>query len=356
MEADKVDHILPDVPPLRFWGEGAVGWYCLAGAVTRYMEYTGDPVSYAEVMGVSGAAWRLIWNEGQWSPDNLIMAWYGPLLAETRIADAFGYRYTYVDRGPQAPRTDANGEDAIVASIRAEIDAGRPAIAIGIAGPEECLVAGYRDGGEALLVQSFFERSEGYVKVRDWYDEQRFLGLHLFEKEAERKSKRENLIAALTWAVRMSSLTEAGGRAAGLAAYDAWARDMLRDEDFAGDDLDRIAENCLSISDNGIILLCARKVAGDYLLRMQDEVGPQAREHLGAAAALHHKESETVGAAHDIIPWGNVHGAELRKRVSHANRIEIAEVIRQCKDHFAQAVDKIRHALEAEGVEAQADS
>lgn len=41
-----------------------MGWYCLAGAVTRYMEYTGDPVAYEEVMGVSGAAWCLIWGSG----------------------------------------------------------------------------------------------------------------------------------------------------------------------------------------------------------------------------------------------------------------------------------------------------
>jgi len=78
------EKVLVGVARLRFWGEGAAGWYCLAGAVTRYMEYIGDPVSYAEVMGVSGAAWRLVWNEGHWSPDNLVMAWYGPQVAEMR--------------------------------------------------------------------------------------------------------------------------------------------------------------------------------------------------------------------------------------------------------------------------------
>jgi hypothetical protein len=50
------ENVLQGVPPLRFWGEGAVGWYCLAGAVTRYLEYLGDPVAYAEVMGVSSGA------------------------------------------------------------------------------------------------------------------------------------------------------------------------------------------------------------------------------------------------------------------------------------------------------------
>jgi hypothetical protein len=348
MMSDK-EKVLQGVPPLRFWGEGAVGWYCLAGAVTRYMKYLGDPVPYAEVMGVSGAAWRLIWNEGQWSPDNLIMDWYGHLLAERRIADAFGYEYAYVDRRPETPRTDENSEEAIAARIRAEIDAGRPALAIGIAGPEECLVAGYREGSEILLVQSFFERTDGYLVVRDWYDQEWFRGLHLFSKEVERKSRRQNLLEALTWAVEMASMTETGGRSAGLAAYDAWAEDMLCDADFW--DAEQLKPNCMSISDNAIILLCARKVAGDYLLLMKDEVGSAAREHLRAAAVLHHKEGETMGAAHDIIPWGNVHGEELQQRTTHANRVEIARLIRECKGCFEQAMDEIAGALEAEGVD-----
>jgi hypothetical protein len=249
------------------------------------------------------------------------------------------------------PRTGQNSEHAVSARICAEIDAGRPAIAIGIAGPEECLVAGYREGGKVLLVQSFFERGDGYLEVRDWYDKPRFLGLHLFTKTRERKSKRQNLLEALTWAVEMAAMAEAGGRAAGLAAYDAWARDMLRDEDFAGKDPDAIAENCLGISDNGIILLCARKVAGDYLVMMQDEVGGRAREHLLAAAELHKRESETMGAAHDIMLWGNVRGDELLKRVERANRGALAEVIGHCKGYLARAMDEIQKALEAEGVD-----
>jgi hypothetical protein len=345
----KQENVLEGVPPLRFWGERAVGWYCLAGAVTRYTEYTADPVSYEEVMGVSGAAWRLIWNPGRWSPDNLIMGWYGHLLAERRIADAFGYHYAFLDRMRETPRTEANRKEAVAARIRAEIDAGRPAIALGIAGPEECLVAGYRESGKTLLVQSFFERSEGYLEASDWYDNPRFLGLHLYAKAGDRKSVRQNLIEALRWAVQMASMSEAGGRAAGLAAYDAWAQDMLRDDDFAGVDLDVLKHNCMSIGDNGIILLCARVIAANYLEMMQDEVGSQARAHLLAAAELHRQESKTMGAAHDAMPWGNVHGDELLKRLERPNRELLAQVIAECGAYFAQAMDEIEKALEAEG-------
>jgi hypothetical protein len=345
----KQENVLEGVPPLRFWGEGAIGWYCLAGAVTRYMGYTGDPVSYAEVMGVSGAAWRLIWNPGRWSPDNLIMGWYGHLLTETRIANAFGYRYAFLDRMRETPRTEANSEEAVTARICAEIDAGRPAIALGIAGPEECLIAGYRESGKTLLVQSFFERTESYLEVSGWYDDPQFLGLHLFTRDGAHKTKRRNLIEALQWAVQMASMTEAGERAAGLAAYDAWAQDMLRDGDFAGVELNSVKYNCMSIGDNGIILLCTRKVAADYLDMMQGEVGSRARSHLLAAAELHRQESKTMSAAHDAMPWGNVHGDELRKRLESPNRERLAQVIAECKGYFAQAMDEIEKALEAEG-------
>jgi hypothetical protein len=354
----KDTNILENVPALRFWGEGAVGWYCLAGAVTRYLEYVGDPVPYAEVMGVSGAAWRLIWNPGQWSPDNLIMGWYGHLLAEKRIAEAFGYQYAFLDRMWETPRTEANSKEAVTARICAEIDSGRPAIAIGIAGPEECMVAGYRDTGKTLLVQSFFERPEHgdrYLEVSNWYEKPEFLGLHVFTKTGERKSKRQNLIEALQWAVKMASLTEAGGRAAGLAAYDTWAQDMLREEDFAGvetgaADLQVLQYRRMSIGDNGIILLCARQVAAEYLEMMQGEVGEQARARLLAAAGHLRRESKTMGAAHDQMPWGNIGGEELIKRFERTNRELLASVIRECKACFVQAMTEIKLALQAEGV------
>ena len=73
------------------------------------------------------------------------------------------------------------------------------------------------------------------------------------------------------------------------------------------------------------------------------------RNHLLAAAELHRQESETMGAAHDIMPWGNVHGEELRKRLAPGTRAELTKVIRQCRDLFAQAMDHIQHALRAEG-------
>ena len=83
---------------------------------------------------------------------------------------------------------------------------------------------------------------------------------------------------------------------------------------------------------------------------MQDEVGSHARRHLLSAADLHRQESETMGAAHNAMPWGNITGEELRRRLERPNREHLAHVIIQCKGYFAQAMGEIGEALKAERV------
>ena len=94
-------------------GDGTLALIC-----RHALECVGDSVAYAEIMGVSGTAWRLIWDEGMWSPDNLRMGWYGHLLAEGRIAAAFGYEYAYIDRDPETRRTAPKTSDAVPGRTR----------------------------------------------------------------------------------------------------------------------------------------------------------------------------------------------------------------------------------------------
>ena len=132
--------------------------------------------------------------------------------------------------------------------------------------------------------------------------------------------------------------------------YNAWANDMVHDKDFERVSIETLQFRRMSVSDNGIILLCARQVAAEYLARMQDEVGEQARAHLLAAAGHLRRESETMGAAHSAMPWGNVSGEELARRFEPANRQHLANVIRECREHFTQAIAEIQEALQTKGV------
>ena len=83
---------------------------------------------------------------------------------------------------------------------------------------------------------------------------------------------------------------------------------------------------------------------------MQGEVGEEARAHLLAAAGHLRRESETMGAAHDAMPWGNISDEELVRRFEPTNRQYLADVIRECREHYAQAMVEIKSALQAEGV------
>ena len=90
---------------------------------------------------------------------------------------------------------------------------------------------------------------------------------------------REVLIDSLRWAVEMARTPEMNGRATGLAAYQAWADDMLRDQDFPADDPERIGDITMSIGDNFVILFDARRAGARYLERSAEQVGEQAAEH-----------------------------------------------------------------------------
>ena len=57
-----------------------------------------------------------------------------------------------------------------------------------------------------------------------------------------------------------------------------------------------------------------------------------------------------MGAAHDAMPWGNVHDEELLKRLERPNREHLAQVITECRGCFARAIDEITEVLKAEGV------
>jgi hypothetical protein len=281
-----------------------------------------------------------VWDPGNWSPDNLIMNWYGLGVGGGRVFGAFGYEYSFLDN-----HAGAADEAALRDAIMAEVDAGRPALAIGVEGPEECLIAGYREGGKVLVGQSYFQQDkQHYFEARDWYD--KCSGLHVIGEKGDVPDPDDVLIDSLRWAVTMARTPEMSGRATGLAAYEAWAKDMLRDQDFPADDLDRVADNNMSIGDNFMILFDARRAGARYLERSAAQVGEEAAVHLRAAAELMDRESSTVWAKRDICPY--LHPWNLEQIVDHDVRAELSDLILECRGLYAQAIEHIEQALAAE--------
>ena len=126
-------------------------------SMVRWMDFMNDPVAYDYVMGVSGAAFKLLWHPS-WCPSNNSMGVLGeePI---RRIFRALGYAYECLFK-PDSPGSEDEYRRRIVESI----DKGRPVIAAGIVGPpDEGIVGGYDKNGEVVLGRSYFcDGSKGY--------------------------------------------------------------------------------------------------------------------------------------------------------------------------------------------------
>ena len=189
-----------------------------------------------------------------------------------------------------------------------------------------------------------------YKDVADWSKGEHFGGFPLIGPSRPAPPDRDKAIAALRLALDMARTPEVNGRACGLAAYDAWARDLLRDECFPRSDGDPLRRVGWSSGEAALALVDARASAWTYLRDAQAHVGDKAREHLEAAAALHEKEWHVVMARHDYMPWGGERGDRLVELTTRANREALAKAVLEAKAFYRQAIEHIDKALDAEGV------
>ncbi len=131
----------------------------LAGA----MRVMGEDYSYADLMGISGAAFRLQFHQPEWCPSSP-HADCGFPCGET-AANALPYEFVnhWVRKDPDLFE---KARSAAVASI----DAGLPAI---ISSQETGLILGYADGGKTLLGRPPYARDSGFNAYGLWIEQLR---------------------------------------------------------------------------------------------------------------------------------------------------------------------------------------
>lgn len=166
--------ILYGVPKVAYSFEEATP-FCVA--LKACLNYMGQQVDYAYIMAATGAAFRLRWNLNYWDGGNVdIMYIYEDGYEAFRKGfEAAGRSYRILNR------SEANKEE-FTQFIKAEIDEGRPVIALGIIGPPEaCLITGYRDNGKTLLGWNCFQDNQefgsnfqidesGYFVTDSWWE------------------------------------------------------------------------------------------------------------------------------------------------------------------------------------------
>ena len=222
---------IPNVPVMPPFGKGMeCSW---AAALTAALRARGAQTTYAEVMGVSGACYRLAFCSPGWdysAVDGLVAYDYA-----TPGFAAFGYTPVQYCRIEKADRAEHRRR------IMKEIRNNMPILGINLrVAPEWGVICGYAKAGEDLFCRTKYDAEvteqpdfvKGSLNPYDYLfvDNWPFL-LCYFDGKRKPPTPEENLAASLRTFSDCAEKPRQGGYFLGFQAYEAWARD-LRDDAF----------------------------------------------------------------------------------------------------------------------------
>jgi len=324
------------------------------GSLHAVMQYLGDPVEYHYLMGVTGAAFRRLWNRDDGG--NIDLGYLAPEVFR-HAAEGLGYEL----------RTVPRDKGRMVAAIRESLAGGRPVVAFGIIGPPEAgIVAGYSQGGEVLHGWSYFQDGSvpGYYAEADWFAKfSRFaqgpdaglgpvgtepVGLVVVgdKDPAAKASRRDILVSSLKWAVdlaRTAHRPNLPNHVGGLAAYEAWAAALEMDADYPADNA-AVLETRAMVHCDQVIMLHERHEAARYLRSMVD-AAPEVADELNAAAVLYDQIGDLVGR---VWWWGHWREPAAQQGLADpATRREFADRVREAAAKEEEAVAELEAALTA---------
>lgn len=305
-EGDKV--WIEGVDELAGWGKGEENTFM--GSLRVALSAVGENVSYDQLMGVSGAAFRLQIAQPNWCP-SAPDATVGFDVSGPAVK-ALGYSLKTIDDNSLLVWT---GIKRIRAAIVESIDEGRPVVAINLAGGMDWgVITGYEDKGKSFLCRTYDEYADEYViakecpcviempaktgKVPDWID---------------------SILESLRIAVKLAHTKSFDGYASGFTAYEVWIRDLLDDARY--DKLNRRKLNEM-IQPNAwcyYSLYDARAVAARYLGSVEKEFKEEVAGHLSQAEKLYGQVVDMLLAGQKHAPFPHqLKGKPWTKEMRHA--------------------------------------
>lgn len=267
------ERFLPRVPRMPPFGAGMeCSW---AAALTCALRAMGAETDYTEVMGVSGACFRLAFCSPGWdysSVDGLVAYDYA-----TPGYAAFGY-------GPEMHgRVEKQERAGHRARILREIRSGMPVLGINLrVAPEWGVICGYRAEGEVLFCRTKYDRPTiendpafraGHPLFRrEWLgpdetlqvDNWPFL-LCYFTGKRNPPPPEENLMNSLRVFADCAAREREGGYFMGFKAYEVWGSDLLDDAFYESCDDEAFARRFSVDQFCALALDDARCAARDYL-------------------------------------------------------------------------------------------
>ena len=312
------------------WG-GEHSQNSVAATIALALQKAGEDVTYAELMGLSGSAFRFQVYQPDWCPSAPHPACgydcIRPLMA------AIPYE---ADEYPTGEADDAARERAAEAA-RESINRGVPAIA---SSEEESLIVGYEDEGRTLLLRPYCSWDPGYTPMEGWP-----WMVMVLRRQDEAPDRRASIVRSLRQAVAMAHAERAPGHGEGLwYACGFKAFELLIEQLRRPDLFDDAAKRHTQMQANGhtyYSLIDARGCAVAYLREVAGEFDADVGEHLLKAAD--HYEAEVAAlmpkCSTEIAPmaWMLEEGrswdqpmrerqAAITERVLELDRQAIAEI------------------------------
>jgi hypothetical protein len=325
----------------------------------------GERVPYEYIMGVSGAAFRLLWHPQEWDGGNvdlLVMA-EDPLEPHRRAFEAVGHIYDFLANPEyqQAPDIIGSldhfaGRETFVRHVVSSIcDKRRPVLALGVIGPPECsIITGYDEDGEVLIGWSFFQgmaefdpvgdkEPSGYFRKRNWRPET--AGLFVIGDKVKPPPQKDIYRKALARAVEVARISKVRPRAGGFEAYTAWARALQQDAGaFATEDMDRLIWLCAVHNDAMTMVAEGRWYASLFLANIAREE-PKMAAALYQAAACYAAEHDLMWKIWDLLGGAGVSEVQARNLARIGIRHAIVPLILQARDKDREAAGHIEDAL-----------
>lgn len=291
---DKSSGILPGIRKLGFEQGMDCTW---AGAMTLALENIGESYSYEQIMGLSGACYRIaFYDRWDWSATDALVAYdYSRILF-----DAIGYEVTWANRLEKTERKKER--ERIVTDILHN----KPILAINLReAPEWGVITGYADGGKRLYCRTYFDgeyqnEQEEYLESEFWP----FLIQHFGEKKEERTLK-QKLRASLQAMVDSFEAPLERGYYQGSEGYEHWIAGLKKDELWNEQSQVDDTERRLEVNDAILLNLTdARRCAGVYLKECVSLLPEEDAVRLDDIAVSYHSISERVSRFREKLKEG----------------------------------------------------
>jgi transcriptional regulator with XRE-family HTH domain len=335
---------LAGIAPLE-WEKGMdCTW---AGALTRAFQYMGESYTYEQLMGLSGACYRIAFTE-VWdysAVDALVAYDYS-----TPLFKATGFEQIWADRLSKEERTAER--DRIVA----DINEGKPVIAINLRiAPEWGVITGYRDNGKILLCRTYFdgellkERGMDYLEADFWP----FLITHIGERK-DKPSEYESLLSSLELLIKSFQAPVQNGYYQGQEAYERWIEGLLREELWDGHSSYQEIDRRIGVNDTTLLnLIDARRSAGVYLNEaaafvpetFQEALRLLSTKYADIAESLTTFRDQSKKAAADKVHYNEIDTGRNFSKDFRKKQAELLKQVLEIEREMAAAGEELLQAL-----------